>query len=82
MGLRLKKGSKAFTFYLPIYTTQGVLFVMHAKQRNPQTDSTEHEISCFNYKYLYKQAHKLLGHANKEYTCAIAKYLKWNVKGK
>ena len=64
MGLRLKKGSKSFTFDLPIYTTKGVLFVIHAKRRNPRTDSTTHEISCLNCKYTYRQAHKLLGHAN------------------
>ena len=82
MGLRLKKGSKVFTFDLPIYTTQGVLFVMHAKRRNPQTDSIEHEISCFDCKYTYRQAHRLLSHANEEYTRATAKHLNWDVKGK
>ena len=82
MGLRLKKGNKAFTFDLPIYTIHGVLFVMHAKRRHSQTDSTEHEMACFSCKYTYYQAHKLLGHTNEQYTCDTAKHLGWNVKGK
>ena len=82
MGLRLKKGNMAFTFDLPIYTTDGVLFVMHAKRRHPQTDSTEHEMACFSCKYTYYQVHKLLGHTNEIYTRDTAEHLGWNVKGK
>ena len=83
MGLRLKKGSKSFAFDLPIYTTHSVLFVMHAKRRNPSTDSTTHEISCFTAqcKYTYTQANRLFGHANEEFTRDSAKHLKWNIKG-
>ena len=82
MGLRLSKSGKSVTFDLPIYTSEGVLFTLHAKRRNPKTDSTEHEISCFSCKYTYQQAHKLLGHTNEEFTRATAKHLNWDVKGK
>ena len=82
MGLRLSKGDKSVCFDLPIYTSEGVLFTLHAKRIDPRTDSTEHEIVCLNCKYTYRQAHRLLGHTNEEFTRATAKHLKWDVKGK
>ena len=82
MGLCLSKGEKSVTFNLLIYTSEGVLFTLHDKRRNPETDSTEHEISCFNCKYTYQQAHRLFGHTNEEFTRATAKYLNWDMKGK
>ena len=45
MGLCLSKGSKSVTFDLLIYTSQGVLFIMHAKRCNPKTESTKHAIT-------------------------------------
>jgi len=43
MGLRLSKGNKSVSFDLP---------VMHAKRRNPQTDSTEHSEFRFIQKFI------------------------------
>mmetsp|Transcript_16953 Transcript_16953/g.18308 ORF Transcript_16953/g.18308 Transcript_16953/m.18308 type:complete len:113 (-) Transcript_16953:85-423(-) len=82
MGLRLSKEGKSVKFDLPIYTSKGALFTLHAKQIDPRTDSTVHEVSCFNCKYTYQQAHQLLGHTNEEFTRVTAKYLNWDVKGK
>ena len=80
MGLRLSKGDRNVTFDLPVYTTEGVLFTMYVKRQNPVTERSDFEVSCFNCKYTYQQAHRLLGRTNKEYTQKTAKHLNWDVK--
>ena len=68
MGLRLSKADWRVTFDLPVYTTEGVLFTMYVKRQNPETERSDFEVSCFNCRYTYQQAHRLLGHTNEEYT--------------
>ena len=52
-------------FDLPIYKQEGVLFTMYFKRQNPITERGDFEVSCFNCKYTYQQAHRLFGHTNK-----------------
>ena len=40
------------------------------------------EVACFNCKYTYQQAHRLLGHTNEEYTRKTTKHLNWDILGK